>query len=46
MRVEKQAYFDPDNKNSWNKPVDLFGELGLPRYYNPYVERMSWMNIE
>jgi len=37
MRVEKQAYFDPDNKNSWNKPVDLFGELGLPQYYNPYV---------
>lgn len=38
MRVEKQKYFDP-SKRSWDKPVDLFGELGLPRYYNPYVER-------
>jgi len=38
MRTEKQAYFDPDNERSWNKPVDLFGELGLPQYYNPYVK--------
>lgn len=35
MRTEKQSYFDP-SKRSWDKPIDLFGEVGIPKNYNPY----------
>lgn len=45
MRVVKQKYFNPDNKNSWNKPVDLFSELGLPDYENPYVRKAKRYNV-
>jgi len=40
MRVEKQKYFNP-RKRSLDKPVDLFGELGLPQYYNPYIKEIN-----